>query len=140
MNDFNQCTQMGRLVADPELRELSNTSVVKFTVVTNRSYKTAKDSDWQQEPTFLSCELFGPGAKVLAETMSKGNRIFVSGHLKTDQWTDKETGQSRSRLLLHVQPSSWRNLESQPKKSSASSNPVDEPMVGASVSEDDIPF
>jgi len=141
MNDVNQTILIGRLVAKPELKDVGKTVVAKFTVVTNRSFKTAQDSEWQQEATFVNCELFGAGAKVMAESMSKGNRIYVSGHLKTDQWKDKETGQSKSRMLLHVQPSSWINLESRPKKQEVSSGQkTEESMVGSSMSEGDIPF
>jgi len=44
-------------------------------------------------------------------------------------------------MLLHVQPSSWINLESRPKKQEVSSGQkTEESMVGSSMSEGDIPF
>ena len=89
-------TITGNITADPELKFLnSGMAVAKFTVADN--YKRNKDAD--DEVSFVNVELWGSLAENFAESISKGNRVFVEGRMKEQRW-ETEDGSRRSKFIL----------------------------------------
>lgn len=78
------CVQIvGRLVKNPELRQNSETSVVRFTVAVDRKYK-------KDEADFISCVAFGKSAEFVDKYFSKGNRIGIVGEWRSGSYTNKD--------------------------------------------------
>lgn len=84
---MNQCTIIGNLTSDPELRQTqSGKSVVKFTVAVNNG----KDADGNDRPAdFITCQAWEKKADFVAKWWKKGKPIALTGAFKTDKYQDK---------------------------------------------------
>ena len=84
---LNKIIIMGRLVADPELRQTaSNISNVKFTVAVDRNY-TPQGQEKQTD--FISVVAWRQTAEFINKYFEKGSMIVVEGSLQTGSFTDK---------------------------------------------------
>lgn len=84
---LNKWIGMGRLTADPELRQTaSNISNVKFTVAVDRNY-TPQGQEKQTD--FISVVAWRQTAEFINKYFSKGSMIVVEGSLQTGSYTDK---------------------------------------------------
>lgn len=95
MMDLNKVSLIGRSTTDVEIKtiEASGTSVVNFTVATNRRYKN-KDAQIVEESEYHRCVAYGNAADVIGKYVNKGKRLYVEGRLRTRKWDDS-TGQTR---------------------------------------------
>ena len=85
-------TFVGSLTHDPEIKFLSNTSVVKFSVAVNRKRKD------EEIVSFFDCEAWGSLAENAANCLKKGDRIIVTGELKQDRY--EVEGKKRSAVVV----------------------------------------
>jgi len=103
MLEGNQITLVGNLVADPELRfGPSGRAVCNFRVIANRT-KFNRDTQ-QREPAgqlSVGCSAWGALAENIAESLTKGMRVVVTGVLDERRYEDKQ-GQARTALELNV--------------------------------------
>jgi single-strand DNA-binding protein len=99
MPGFSHVVVMGNLTRDPELRYTPNgVAVCDFTVAVDRKYK--KDGDKVEDVAFVDVTVWNRVAEISAEYLKKGRAALVSGHLQQDRWSDKDTGQNRSKLRV----------------------------------------
>lgn len=103
MANETMLTIIGNLTDDPSLRFTpSGAAVANFTVAsTPRTYD--KDSrEWKDgEALFMRCSLWWEAAENVAESLTKGTRVIVSGRLKQRSYDDRE-GQRRTVVELEV--------------------------------------
>jgi single-strand DNA-binding protein len=93
---FNQVTLMGNLTRDPDLRQIpSGQSVCSFSLALNRSYK-GQDGEWKEATDFVDVVAWGPLGERVAQYVTKGRPVLVSGRLQSRQW--EQDGQKRSKL------------------------------------------
>lgn len=94
---MNKVQLTGRLTADPELKRYSNEKgelvVANYSLAVPRRFK-------KEETDFFRCVSFGKTAEFLEKYIKKGSRIVVAGRLQQDRWTDKETGNERSTVVV----------------------------------------
>src|SRR5262245_29429918 len=96
-------TVVGNLTADPELRYTNEgAALVKFTVgstprVLDRTSNEFRDGD----PLFLTCTAWRDLAEHIAESLSKGARVVVTGRLRLSRW-ETDDGEKRSTYGLDV--------------------------------------
>lgn len=95
---MNVWTFSGNLTADPEVKEVGDTTIGSFTVAVN--YRAKEDGEWVDKVMFVRCTVFGNRTKAL-QWLHRGSRTTVSGVLTTRQWTTKE-GQVRTELEVAV--------------------------------------
>ncbi len=89
---FNKISILGNVGGDVDARHFdSGKNNAKFSLAVRR---TAKETDW------FSIECWSDTAKVCDQYVAKGSKIGASGHLKIETWTDKNTGQLRSRPVI----------------------------------------
>ena len=89
---MNLVCLIGRLGKDPELRVTQGgISVAKFSIAVDRRDE-AKNTDWFD----VTC--FGKIAESTGQYMRKGCIVGVTGRLQQDKWTDKQSGQNRSKV------------------------------------------
>jgi single-strand DNA-binding protein len=83
---MNQCTFMGRLTKEPELRATqSGTPVASFTIAVNRR----KDSNGEQKTDFFDCVTWRNRAEFASRYLHKGQRVVVTGAMQKRDYTDK---------------------------------------------------
>ncbi len=91
---------MGRLTRDPEVRYSANgTAITNIGLAVNRNWRN-QDGQTQEEVTFVDVTAFGKRGEAVGQYLKKGRPIFIEGHLRMDQWDDKQTGQKRSKLAI----------------------------------------
>src|SRR3954465_926120 len=97
-------TVVGNPTDDPELRFLPNgTGMVKFTVASTPRVLDRESGQWKDgDPLFLNCTAFRGIAENIAESLTKGTRVIVTGRLRLSRWEDKESGEKRSAYGLDV--------------------------------------
>ncbi|EJT6502611.1 single-stranded DNA-binding protein [Clostridium perfringens] len=78
---MNKVVLIGRLTKDPELRFAagSGTAVARFTLAVNRQFK-------KDEADFISCIAFGKTGETIAQYITKGRQLAVSGNIRTGSY------------------------------------------------------
>lgn len=100
MPNYNKFIGIGRITRDIELKYTpKGTAVGKFGLAINRSWSDDSGQK-REETTFLDIDCFGKQAENVQKFFRKGSHIMVDGHLKTDSWDDKTTGQKRSKTVV----------------------------------------
>lgn len=90
MAGINKVILIGILGADPEVRHLSNGSVVaNFNMATSESY-TTKNGEKVTQTEWHRIELWDGLAKIAEQYLKKGRTVYIEGKLKTDNWQDNE--------------------------------------------------
>jgi single-strand DNA-binding protein len=98
MSDLNEVVISGRLTRDAELRQTpSGTAVTDIIIASNRIW--SKDSDKQEEATFVDVTIWGKQAESLAQYLTKGRHVMLTGRLKLNKW-ETEEGDRRSKLTV----------------------------------------
>ena len=98
-----QITVVGNLTADPELRFTpSGAAVANFTVAsTPRTFDRAS-GEWKDgEALFLRCNIWRQAAENVAESLTRGSRVIVTGRLKQRSFETKE-GEKRTVFEVEV--------------------------------------
>ncbi len=104
MANETSITMVGNLTADPELRFLPNgTAMVKFTIASTPRTLDRQSGEWKDgDPLFMACTAWRDIAEHIAESLTKGTRVIVTGRLKLSRWEDKDSGEKRSAYGLNV--------------------------------------
>jgi single-strand DNA-binding protein len=91
---LNRIILMGRLVADPELRQTPNgISVATFRIAVDRNYQSKGSGERQAD--FISCVAWRQTGEFISRYFQKGRMIAVEGSLQTRNYEDK-TGAKRT--------------------------------------------
>jgi single-strand DNA-binding protein len=106
MANLNKVMLIGRLTRDPETRTFaSGGKVASFGFAVNNKKKNATTGQWEDEAVFVEIDAFNRGEKgrqladLVEQYLRKGHQFYIEGHLKFDQWTNRE-GQKQSKLKL----------------------------------------
>lgn len=84
---MNKVVLIGRLTADPELRQTqSGISSCRFTVAVNRKYK---NDNGEYEADFLTCVAWRQTAEFVSRYFTKGKMIALEGCLRSGKYQDK---------------------------------------------------
>lgn len=84
---LNQIVLVGRLVQDPEIKELENGVKTSYiTLAVSRSYKNA---DGIYETDFMPCKVGYPMCDTVKEYCKKGDLLGIKGRVQTKQEENK---------------------------------------------------
>lgn len=99
-----QITVVGNIVADPELRYTPNgAAVANFRVAsTPRRYDQQAGQFVDGEPLFLTCNVWRQPAENVANSLSKGDRVIVTGRLRQRSYEDRN-GERRTVFEIEVE-------------------------------------
>lgn len=97
-------TVVGNLTNDPELRFTpSGAAVASFTVATSSRLLDKTTNEWKDgDPTYLRCSVWRQYAENVAESLTKGTRVIVSGKLKQRSFETRE-GEKRTVMEVEVE-------------------------------------
>ena len=91
----NHTTIVGNLVDDPELR-FTNTGIAVANLRVAVTQRVQQDGEWRDGDTsFLRVNVWRGQAEHLADSLSKGDRVMVTGRLRQRSWETPE-GEKRS--------------------------------------------
>lgn len=97
-------TVIGNLTNDPELRFTpSGAAVASFTVASSSRVLDKTTNEWKDgESVFMRCSVWRQYAENVAESLTKGTRVIVSGRLKQRSYETRE-GEKRTVMELEVE-------------------------------------
>ena len=135
---INKVVLLGRLTKDPELRYAagSGTAVCRFTVAINRQFK-------KDETDFINCVAFGKTGETIAQYITKGRQIAITGSIRTDSYDAKD---GTKRYTTDVIVETFEFVESKKKETNEfdkQANNFPDPFTKEHeepVFEDDMPF
>ena len=96
-------TVIGNLTSDPELRFTpSGSAVANFTIASTPRTFDRQSNEWKDgETLFLRASVWREAAENVAESLTKGMRVIVTGRLKSRSYETKE-GEKRTVIELEV--------------------------------------
>jgi single-strand DNA-binding protein len=96
-------TVVGNLTNDPELRFTpSGAAVASFTVASTPRILDKATNEWKDgDALFLRCSVWRQAAENVAESLTRGARVMVTGRLKQRSYETKE-GEKRTVVELEV--------------------------------------
>jgi single-strand DNA-binding protein len=96
MPGTNRVALVGRAGRDPEVRYFeSGGCVASLSLAVNRIGRDEK-------PDWFNLEIWGKRAQVAADYVRKGSQLGIVGRFELDHWTDRTTGEERSKPVVHV--------------------------------------
>lgn len=140
---MNKVILMGRLTADPELKQTSQgVSVVRFTIAVNRKF--AKEGS--QRADFINCIAWRQTGEFIARYFRKGSMIAVDGQIQTRSW-DGQDGRRQYATEIVVENAYFTGerhddtYQPMPDYSNAQSQKdTSGGFENISINEDDLPF
>jgi single-strand DNA-binding protein len=96
-------TVVGNLTNDPELRFTpSGAAVASFTVASSSRVLDKATNEWKDgDTTYLRCSVWRQYAENVAESLTKGTRVIVTGRLKQRSYETRE-GEKRTVMEIDV--------------------------------------
>jgi single-strand DNA-binding protein len=97
-------TVVGNLTDDPELRFTpSGAAVANFTVASTSRTLDRQTNEWKDgDALFMRCSVWRQAAENVAESLTRGMRVIVSGRLRQRSYETKE-GEKRTVVELDVE-------------------------------------
>ena len=97
-------TLVGNLVADPELRYTPNgAAVCNFKVAQTPRTFDKQSNEWKDgEAIFMPCSIWREAAENVSESFKRGDRVIVTGRLKSRSYETKE-GDKRTVIELEAE-------------------------------------
>lgn len=101
---LNQCSFIGNLGADPEVRSFANGGrICNLRLAVTEKWKS-KDGEKKEKTEWVSVVINSDGLVTVAERyLRKGSKIFIQGKLSTRKWSD-QSGQDRYSTEVVVGP------------------------------------
>lgn len=133
-------TVIGNITADPDLKfSQTGVAVAGFTVAASRRVLDRASGQWADGDTlFLRCSAFRHLAENVAESLTRGTRVVVTGRLKQRSYEDRE-GVKRTVFEVDVEdvgPSlKWATAKvskvQRDRPVQPAGNPADQPPAGS---------
>ena len=133
MSNETQITIAGNLVDDPELRFTpSGQPVAKFRVASTPRFRDNATGEWKDgDSLFLTCNVWRQAAENVAESLTRGTRVIVSGRLRQRSYETKEQ-EKRTVYELEVDEvgPSLRNASAKVTRATRTTAAADKPTAG----------
>jgi single-strand DNA-binding protein len=96
----NTVTITGNATRDPELRFTpSGLAVATFGVAVNRRWQNRQTNEWDEAVSFFDVTVWAQLAENVAESVTKGTRLVVTGRLDQRSW-ETDAGEKRSKVEI----------------------------------------
>ena len=148
---LNKVQLIGRLGADPEIKQMVNgKSVARLSLATSQSWKDKSSGERKEKTEWHRVVIFNEGlVNVVQQYVKKGANVYVEGQLSTRKWKDEASGQDKysTEIVLQGYNSSLTMLDGKSKGENSnlvtenkSSLPNDDSPSSNNDLDDEIPF
>ena len=149
---LNKVLLIGRLGADPEIKQMVNgKSVARLSIATSQSWKDKSSGERKEKTEWHRVVIFNEGlVNIVQQYLKKGANIYVEGALTTRKWKDESTGKDKysTEVVLQGYNSSLTMLDGKTKgddnsnlvTENKSSLPNDDIQSISNDLDDEIPF
>ena len=102
---LNKVLLIGRLGADPEIKQMVNgKSVARLSLATSQSWKDKNSGEKKEKTEWHRIVVFNEGlVNVVQQYLKKGAQIYVEGQLTTRKWKDEQSGQDKYSTEVVIQ-------------------------------------
>ena len=102
---LNKVLLIGRLGADPEIKEMVNgKSVARLSLATSQSWKDKNTGEKKEKTEWHRIVVFNEGlVNVVKQYLKKGAQIYVEGQISTRKWKEESTGQDKYSTEVVIQ-------------------------------------
>ena len=98
---MNNCTLIGRFVADPVIRDVGKTKLVTFSLAIE-GYRKDKEGNKKKRVDFFFFFSWDSGAQTINEFCAKGDIIAVTAAARQQKWTNSND-EHRQKVVFRVQ-------------------------------------
>ncbi len=111
ITNFNRVQIIGRIVADAEFSytDKRGAPLAKFSVAVNRTWTDRETNEPRSDAQYFDFKAWNEAAVKVHLHAPKGTVLRLQGELRNEKWEDRDTGQQRSRIFIHVRDS--RNVD-----------------------------
>ena len=96
----NTVTVIGNITRDPELRYTANGQAnASFGIAVNRRWMNRQTNEWEERTSFFNVVCWREQADNVAESLTKGARVIVTGRLEQRSW---ETENNEKRSVVEI--------------------------------------
>ena len=147
-SSLNKVLLIGRLGADPEIKQMSNgKNVARLSIATSDTWKDKNTGEKKEKTEWHRVVIFSEGlVNVVQQYLKKGAQIYIEGQLTTRKWKDEQSGQDKysTEIVLQAYNSTLKMLGGRTSNdlSDQSSQKVinESPAAPLNDLDDDIPF
>ena len=102
---LNKVLLIGRLGADPEIKQMVNgKSVARLSLATSQSWKDKNSGEKKEKTEWHRIVVFNEGlVNVVQQYLKKGAQIYIEGQLTTRKWKDEQSGQDKYSTEIVIQ-------------------------------------
>lgn len=140
----NKVILIGNVGRDPEVRHLDNQRVVANFSLATKEYYRDKSGNRQELTEWHNIEMWDDLAKTAEKYVVKGKLLYLEGKIRTNSWTDKETGQERSNKIIRANVMTFLNTgqggSGESKVEHKEGNAYSENQSEMNSDTDDLPF
>ncbi len=116
---LNKVLLIGRLGADPEIKQMVNgKNVARLSIATSQSWKDKNSGERKEKTEWHRVVIFNEGlVGVVQQYLKKGANVYIEGQLSTRKWKDESSGQDKysTEIILQGFNSSLTMLDSKNK-------------------------
>ena len=92
---LNKVLLIGNVGRDPEVRNLSNNSIVaRFSLATSEKFKL-KSGELQEQTEWHNIVCWRALAELAEKYIKKGSRLYIEGRIRTNSWIDKNSNEKK---------------------------------------------
>ena len=94
---LNKVLLIGRLGADPEIKQMRNgKNVARMSLATSDSWKDKNTGEKKEKTEWHRVVIFNEGlVNIVQQYLKKGAQIYIEGQLTTRKWKDEQSGQDK---------------------------------------------
>ena len=147
---LNKVLLIGRLGADPEIKQMVNgKSVARLSIATSNTWKDKNTGEKKEKTEWHRVVIFNEGlVNVVQQYVKKGAQVYVEGELTTRKWKDEKAGIDKysTEIVLQGFNSSFKILSSKNTQAEGIQDNVNknslpnEENIPTSDLDDEIPF
>lgn len=98
MANGNNVTLVGNAARDPELRFTpTGQATASFGLAVNKRWQNRQTQEWEESVSFFDVVCWKEMAENVAETVTKGQRVIVTGRLEQRSW-ETDSGYKRTKV------------------------------------------
>lgn len=136
---LNKVILIGHLGDDVKLHYFDGGDCVgRFSLATNESYTNKSSGERVTNTEWHNIVLRNKAAEICEKYLSKGDKVYLEGKLKTRKWQSKE-GVDRFTTEVHVNEFTFLNTK-KPTNTPGKQAATEAPTVAETPPDDDLPF
>jgi single-strand DNA-binding protein len=126
---------IGRVGQKPEVKQVSNTSVAKFSLATTENWKD-KDGTKKEETTWHNIVIWGKLCDVVEKYVNKGDLLYVEGRIKNDKYEKEGVTHYTTSIVVNE----LKMLGSKDSKGETKQEPKSDSLGRTTAPDDDLPY